>query len=129
MTPYWAELVETGRVNVLSAEANALAQMQTATGLPCNGLPAGYWSSLKHPVDALDFSDFVVLVRDDMQEAVAHLLTWCLVETRAAIEQQYHHLAPNRSPLSYPLVPQQMARTPVPLHSGAERYYRESGLL
>ena len=129
MTPHWAELVESGRVHVLSAEPDALAQMQMATGLPSNGLPAGYWSSLKHPVDALDFSDFVILVRDDMQEEVAHLLTWCLVETRAAIEQQYLHLVPNRSPLSYPLIPRQMARTPVPLHPGAKRYYREAGLL
>jgi hypothetical protein len=51
------------------------------------------------------------------------------VETRDLIEVQYRHLAPERSPITYPLEPKKMAQTPFPLHPGAERYYREAGLL
>ena len=79
--------------------------------------------------DRLDFSDFLILVRDDMPDDVAHLLTWCLVEQRAWIERQYRHLPPHRSPLSYPLVPERMGRTTVPLHPGAHRYFADARLL
>ena len=48
-----------------------------------------------------------------MPDDVAHLIAWCLGETRGALERQYRHLPPNRSPVSYPLDPAKMARTPI----------------
>jgi len=128
MSPGWVDIMEGGKAVLIPAEAQALESLG-ALGFGANPVPAGYWSSLDHEVPALDFSDFLVLVRDDMPEDIAHLLTWCLVEQRAWIERQYRHLAPNRSPLSYPLVPASMARTSVPLHPGARRYYADAGLL
>lgn len=129
MTPWWAELVEGGKAVPLPAEAAALARLHREHGFPSNELPAGFWSTVTQPLPALDFSDFLVLVRDDMDEAVAHLITWCLVETRQVIERTYAHLPPQRSPLSYPLVPASMARTSIALHPGARRYYEEAGHL
>ncbi|HSV84205.1 MAG TPA: TAXI family TRAP transporter solute-binding subunit [Ramlibacter sp.] len=129
MTPWWAELVETGKAMPLPAEAQALDNLRRAHGFPANELPAGFWSTLREPLPALDFSDFLVLVRDDLDEDVAHLITWCLGETRHVIERAYAHLPPQRSPLSYPLVPARMARTSIALHPGARRYYEEAGHL
>ena len=129
MTPWWARIVESGQAVPLSAESSALDRLRADHGFPANPLPAGYWKNLETPLQALDFSDFLVLVRDDMDEDVAHLLTWCLVETREAIERQYRHLPPQRSPLSYPIDPARMARPSIALHAGAQRYYREAGLL
>ncbi|KAI9372220.1 hypothetical protein BJX61DRAFT_553076 [Aspergillus egyptiacus] len=133
MTPWWANIIERKKYTPLQAEDAALSRYHEkyphATAVNPEPLPAGYWSTLTQPLITLDFSDFVVLVRDDLAEDVAHLLTWCLVETRSAIEAQYRHLPPERSPLTYPLDPWKMARTPVPLHEGAKRYYRDSGYL
>ncbi|KAF7181815.1 hypothetical protein CNMCM7691_001112 [Aspergillus felis] len=133
MTPWWADIIENYKYDALPAEASALALFaekypNTAAQDP-EPLPAGFWSTLAEPLHTLDFSDFVVLVRDDLPEDVAHLLTWCLVETRSAIEGQYKHLKPERSPLTYPLCPVKMARSPIPLHEGAKRYYQEAGHL
>lgn len=125
MTPGWVELVEGERVALLAAEDSALERL-AAHGFGSNPLPANYWQTLDHELPALDFSDFLVLVRDDMPEDVAHLLTWCLVERRDGIERQYRHLPPQRSPLSYPLEPDRMARTSVPLHAGAARYFEQA---
>jgi TRAP-type uncharacterized transport system substrate-binding protein len=121
--------VETGKALPLPAEAQALDQLRREHGFPANALPAGFWSTLREPLPALDFSDFLVLVRDDLDEDVAHLITWCLGETRQVIERAYAHLPPQRSPLSYPLVPARMARTSIALHPGARRYYEEAGHL
>ncbi|AHD11872.1 TAXI family TRAP transporter solute-binding subunit [Phaeobacter gallaeciensis] len=129
MTPWWRNLVESGQMRPVPAEETPLEALTGELGMPAATIPAGYWSGYDTPVPALDFSDFIIVVRDDMPEEVAHLLTWCLVETRGAIEQQYAHIPPDRSPLSYPLQPEKMPRTALPLHPGAQRFYEEAGLL
>lgn len=129
MTPWWADIVEAGKVVPLPSEEAVLRQLEKDHGFRRNDLPAGYWSTLETALPALDFSDFLILVRDDMPDDIAHLLTWCLVETRAAIERQYRHLPPHRSPLSYPLVPSAMAQPSIALHPGARRYYEAAGHL
>jgi len=133
MTPWWATVIEKMGFIPLAAEPAALARFEErnpgATRPDARPLPAGFWPSLKEPLPCLDFADFVVLVRDDLPEDVAHLLTWCLVETRAGLEGQYHHLRPEKSPLTYPLEPTKMAQSPVPLHPGAYRYYKDAGIL
>ncbi|KEF59788.1 uncharacterized protein A1O9_04636 [Exophiala aquamarina CBS 119918] len=126
MTPWWRGLVESNKLVPLAAEAQALESLQKALGLGTNHLPAGWWDNLDHELLALDFSDFVLLVRADMPKEVAHLLTWCLVETRDLLEGQYKHLKPEKSPLTYPLDPEKMSQAPVPLHDGAQEYYSKA---
>ncbi|KUL82316.1 hypothetical protein ZTR_09716 [Talaromyces verruculosus] len=131
MTPWWEDIMDGYKYNAIPAESSALSRFveKHPKAQGPKELPAGFWSALTEPLYTLDFSDFVILVRDDLPEDVAHLLTWCLVETRFALEGQYKHLRPDRSPLSYPLDPFKMAQTPIPLHDGARRYYQDAGYL
>lgn len=129
MTPWWMEVMGKGTVIAIPAEPEALAVLEASLGLPARTIPAGYWPGLERPLTTLDFADFVVLVRADMPDDVAHLLTWCLVETRAHIERQFRHIPPERSPLSYPLTPAKMALPSIPLHPGALAYYESAGHL
>jgi len=129
MTPWWFNLMESRKAIPLAAEESALQTLAKQYNFGRNDLPAGYWSTLGTPLPALDFSDFLVLVRDDMPDDVAYTLTQCLVETRHAIERQYRHLPAARSPLSYPLDPEKMARPTVTLHPSARRYYVDAGYL
>ncbi|KAJ9641311.1 hypothetical protein H2204_002989 [Knufia peltigerae] len=129
MTPWWAELIEGEKLSPLPAELEALKHLEESISLGDNPLPSGFWANMSQDLPALNFSDFVILVREDMPAEVAYLLTWCLVETRKSIEKQYKHIPPSKSPLTYPLEPAKMLKTPVPLHSGARRYYGEANLL
>jgi TRAP-type uncharacterized transport system substrate-binding protein len=129
MTPWWQSMMRKRSAIALPAEESALQLLSETCGLQKASLPAGFLPGCVEPLPALDFSDFVVLVRSDMAEDVAHLITWCLVETREAIERQYRHIPPDRSPLTYPLDPLQMARVPIPMHSGALEYYTAAGLV
>ena len=128
MTPWWRDAVAARDAVLLPAEPAALATLAAERGWRPAELAAGFFPGQDSALPALDFSDFVIVVRDDMAEDVAHLLTWWLGETRARIERQYHHIPPERSPLTYPLEPAAMARAPLPLHPGARRYYREANL-
>lgn len=129
MTPWWRELIEGKVVIPLSGEAEPLARLEKKLRLPVRTIPAGYWEGQTQDLLALDFSDFLISVREDMPEDIAYLLTWCLVETRATIEKQYKHIPPDRSPISYPLDPVAMSQTAIPLHPGAQRYFEEAGYI
>lgn len=129
MTPWWLEAVKARDAILIPAEPGAIASLEKQHGWGGADIAAGFFPGQDEAVPALDFSDFVVVVRDDMPEDVAHLLTWCLVEKRATIERQYHHIPAERSPLSYPLEPTAMARPSLPLHPGARRYFEEAGVI
>jgi TRAP-type uncharacterized transport system substrate-binding protein len=128
MTPGWAHIVENKLVRPVPAEPATLEKLEHDLGMGTKVLPKGFWKDSEE-MPALDFSDFLVVVRDDMPEDVAYLLTWCLVETRANIEAKYKHIPQHKSPLSYPLDPKKMGKTSLPLHSGAEKFYRHGGYL
>ncbi len=128
MTPWWRDAIESRSAVVLAAEPEALVRLQSQHGWLPAELAAGFLPGQSNAIPALDFSDFVVVVRDDMADDVAYLLTWALVETRHVIERQYFHIPPERSPLTYPIDPTAMAHSSIPLHSGARRYFLEAGI-
>lgn len=129
MTPWWRELMLERRMHLISLEPEAVARLRDGLGWEPAPIEAGYFAGQESEVSALDFSDFLLVVRDDMPDDLAHLLAWCLCETRMTLERQYHHIPPERSPLSYPLEPQRMAGTSIALHAGAAEYYRGAGLI
>lgn len=129
MTPWWHEMLEDQPLHYLPVEESVLSYLEDSYHCQRGVLPKGYFSDLDSELTTLDFSDFILLVRDDMPDDVAHLLAWCLTETRNTIEARYRHIPPERSPLSYPLSPKKMAATPIPLHPGARRHYEDYGYL
>lgn len=129
MSAGWRELVSRDEIVFLSFEPHALSVVQDRFGLPPAVLPKGYYAGQDADVAALEFSDFLVYARADLPDDVAYLVTAAMVETRARFEGAFRHIPVERSPVTYPLEPRAMARTPIPLHPGAERYYRENQLL
>jgi TRAP-type uncharacterized transport system substrate-binding protein len=129
MTPWWHEMLEDQELQFLQVEDTVLTELEEKYGCARGTLEKGYFKDLDEDLTTLDFSDFILLVRDDMPDDVAHLLAWCLTETCDIIEKRFKHFPPHRSPLSYPLVPQNMAKTAIPLHPGAKQHYQESGYL
>lgn len=129
MMPWWRAVIDTRNAIPLPAEDAALRKLESEYGYRRNSLPAGFFSTLKSDIPTLDFSDFAILVRSDLPDDVAYLLTWCLVETRGALEAQYRHVPSERSPVNYPIEPSKMAQTSIPLHPAARRFYEEGGYL
>jgi uncharacterized protein len=129
MTPWWRQVAEKREIVFVPAPEDTLQTMERQYHWARRVMHANTFPNQPEDVWSIDYSHFVVFCRDDLPEDIAYLLTWCLVETRDLIEVQYRHLPPERSPITYPLEPAKMARAPLPLHPGAERYYREAGLL
>ncbi|REE95662.1 TAXI family TRAP transporter solute-binding subunit [Thermomonospora umbrina] len=120
MLPHWQDIG--ADLTFLPVERTVLDGLNADFGWPDATLPAGFFPDSPE-LPTLDFSDFLIVVRTDLPDDVAYALAWLLGETRDLLERQYRHLPPERSPLTYPLDPPTMGRTPIPLHPGAAGYY------
>lgn len=128
MTDYYklmADNVDMNFIPVDPATAANLAKLGLGTGT----LPANYLRGIEEGMQFLDFSHFLLITTTDLPDDVAYGLAWSLIEGWEVLERQYRHLPPERSPVSYPIDPKLCANTPIPLHPGAERYYRDAGHL
>lgn len=129
MTGYWRDLAQARRMTFLPIPDPVLDELEARYFWPRGTVPAGRFAGVEAPFPTLDFSDFLMVCRGDLEDDVAHLVAASLCEGVEVIEAQYRHIPPADSPLTYPLEPRRMAKTAIPLHPGAERYYRENGLL
>ena len=125
MTPLWQKIATKRPVRYLPWGDDVLAAF-AAEGWPSATVEAGYLPGLAEDLRTLDFADFVLLCPQTLADDVAYLAAWCMVKTRRALEAQYAHFPPDHSPVTYPLVPADMARTPIPLHPAAARAYADA---
>ena len=124
MLPAWQQIG--ADLNFLEVEPDVLRGLRDDLSWSEAIVPEGYFPGAPQ-FRTLDFSDFLVLAREDLPGDLAYAIAWVLGETRHVIEGQYRHLPPDRSPVTYPLDPVTMGVTPVPLHPGAARYYKALG--
>lgn len=129
MTPWWQDLANSVPMAFLPVEERVLAAMEREDRWPRATLPAGYLKGMDGEFPTIDFSDFLVVARDDLSEDVAYLIAWIMCERREILERMYRHIPPERSPVTYPLVPEKIATTSISLHPGAERYYRDARVI
>ena len=125
MTPHWQRIADKRPVRYLPWGDDVLTAF-AAEGWPSATVEAGYLPGLAEDLRTLDFSDFVLLCPRALADDVAYLAAWCMVTTRRALEVQYAHLPQDHTPVTYPLVPADMARTPIPLHPAAARAYSDT---
>lgn len=129
MTPYWRNLARDMDLDVLQYDREVLDHLKTTLDWQTNIVPAGLLRRQDAAIEAIDWSDWLMMVRPDFDDDVAYALAWASCNTMDIIERQYRHLKPEHSPLTYPLDPEKICRAPIPLHPGAAKYYREAGLI
>jgi TRAP-type uncharacterized transport system substrate-binding protein len=127
MTPYWKELCAARRMNFIPFEDAALAALERDFAWRRAMVPQDRFPGLAAPFQALDFSDFLLVCRDDLPDDIAYTIAAVLCETPDLLESQYRHIPPKDSPVTYPLDPRKIAVTPIPLVAGASTYYSEHG--
>jgi len=129
MTPYWRDMCASRKMNFLPFEDQALREAESKFAWRRAEVAADRFPGLSGPFQALDFSDFLLLCRDDFPDDIAYVIAALLCETPELLESQYRHIPPKDSPVTYPLQPRKIAATSIPLAAGAERYYRQHNYL
>ncbi len=119
-------------MSCLPTEPRVLAELRDEWGWGSLTVPANFYVGLTEPLVAPDFSGWLLCAREDLDERLAHTIAGIVVD---------HGSELNRTTLAGgsrvtfaspqpPVVPREAVDTsPVPLHRGAERLYRERGLL
>lgn len=126
MMPAWQRITEVCDVAYLPISEKAAAAFADWSW-PTATVSAGYLPMLETDLTTLEFSDFLLLCRDDLRDDVAGLAAWCMIATRGALEAQYQHIPGDRSPLNHPLVPASIRSTVIPLHAAAAASYELVG--
>ena len=75
-------------------------------------------------VPTLDFSDWIMFCRDDLSDDVAYYLVKTIDENKDAFPKRIP--VGLTGPVDFAAAAKKM---PIPLHPGAERYYREKGYI
>ena len=129
MVSNWSELVAQHAMNFIPIEPEAMRILTEQYGLKPAVLEKGRLRN-EQEVPCLDWSNWGILCRDDMPDDVAYRVTAVMVEERAEFEARFRHIPVQNSPLTYPIDPRRMPHgVDLPLHPGAERYYKEYGYL
>ena len=132
-TRHWWELFAARDMRILPIREDILVKARRELGYKSTIIPRGWFYGRvpDREIPTVDSSGFVVLVNENMDEDLAYLLAKCAVEYKAEIEAEFNILPVERSSLTYPLMPGDMAKDTggIPLHKGAERYFREKNYL
>lgn len=117
-----SELAATQHIRILGVDDAAFARLQAINGgFVQVTLPAGTYLNQAEDVKAVG-APVMLITREELSEENVYWITKTLVENIASINAIHGSLAG--------LTPEKMAAVPgIPLHPGAERYYREVGLI
>jgi TRAP transporter TAXI family solute receptor len=125
-------LVEKISVRFLSVREDIRDQLAQKFGYQKATIPRGtYRPNLPdRDIPTLDFSDWVVITRSEVPDDIAYLAAKVAVEDRQGFEEFYTHQPERQRSMDTPMRPEIMWKNVgIPLHPGAEKYYREAGLM
>jgi len=125
-------LVDAVAVRFLPLSDAVLTQLADDFGYRRTVIPKGLYQPdvPDRDVPVVDFSDWILLAHSDVSDELAYLAAKVAVEDRGLFETLYMGEEPDDRDVDLPLYPERMWKDAgVPLHPGAERYYREVGLM
>ncbi len=132
-SPAWKQLNAKIPMRVLSIPENVIAKLELYGFHKFEAvLPKGKYPGVLEDVTTIDYSDWIVIADAGVPEDIAYKLTKIGVERKSEFESQYPDMAPAGSKElgQYVADPRQMWRDlGLPLHPGAERYFKEKGLM
>ena len=131
-TPAWLELRRKKQMRFLPIDEAILTELENNYGYRKALLTPEMIPGLDGSVPCVDFSDWLLFTREDVDEDLIYLLTKIGVERRQSLfEFHFRNIPVEACNLMCPIEPAKLWRNVggIPLHAGAERYYREHGYI
>lgn len=126
MTLRWKTLTENEDLIFLSIDEDVLKQLE-AEGWRRGVIPKNHFRGIDDDVQTLDFSGWLMFVSEDMPDDIAYFVTMAIDEQKEAIQRVMTR--PGSGLTGKIEMPGLASSSPIPLHDGAMRYYREKGYL
>ena len=131
-TPAWLELGRKRLMRYLPIDESILRDLETRYGYKSAVLSKGMFPGIEGDVPCVDFSDWLLFTREDMPDDFIYLMTKIFVEKRERLfEFHFRNIPVEACNLTCPIDPKQVWKNvgEIPIHRGAERYYKEHGLI
>jgi uncharacterized protein len=117
----------------LPTEARVLQELKDEFGWGSITVPANFYAGQNEPLVAPDFSEWLLCCRADLDEELTYQMARIVVDHGTETAETTLAGTNKRIVVAVPQPPGDPKKaadtTPVPLHPGAERLYRERGLL
>ena len=126
------DLMRQRPMHYLQPEPRVIEELRADWGWEPLTVPANFYVDQPEPLVALDYSAWPLCARADLDEELAYTIACMVLDYGSELNQKTLTVGKrvNLSSGQPPVVPQEVVDTsPVPLHPGAERLYRERGLL
>ncbi|TBL73373.1 hypothetical protein EYB31_27070 [Paenibacillus thalictri] len=126
MTRRWPKIANQYPLRYLPLDENVVAHFEEM-GMARGFLEKGRLPGVQEDVLTIDFSGWLLFCREDMPFELGYLAARALDEQHEAINAIF---AGEFAPMTSPIRMHEIGRnTPIPLHAGAEAYYKEKGYL
>lgn len=129
MTRDWYQITEENDMTFLPIEDEVLQTLHRDKGFKLATLPKDRLRGINEDMPTVDQGDYVLYCRADFPEEFAYLTAKATYERAADIRAQFEPMG-RFAPMTGKVTLEEMCDSPdVPLHPGAERFYREMGVL
>ncbi|MBI4526248.1 MAG: hypothetical protein HY695_20820 [Deltaproteobacteria bacterium] len=126
----WEELAEAYPMTCLQLKPEVVEYMKSKYGFQASTIPKGRLKGIEEDLLTLEFAGWLLFCREDFPSELSYLLAKVCAETRDRVAAPYNDLPPRQRSLEVPITLEHLStRCVIPLHPGAERYYREVGCL
>jgi hypothetical protein len=126
MTRRWKKITDENDMIFLPIDDDVMERLEEK-GWPRGTIKAGQFRGVDADVPAIDFSDWLLFCHTDMDPDLAYMTIAAIHEQAREIERLFPQPF---APMTGPVDLQRLARhVPIPLHPGAEQYYREQNAL
>jgi len=133
IAPAWKTLHAKIPMRILSMRPDVMEKMKEFGLMKYDQvIRKGQYPGALDDVTTLDYSDWIVVADAGVPENIAYLMTKIGVERKGAFEGQYRDMLPagSKEMGQYIADPKEMWKDlGVPLHPGAEKYFKEKGLM
>ena len=120
ITKYWLEVSLALNLHFIDLEEAVIDKLCKDVHLERGLLPNRLVRGLDRDVRTVGMPTLIVYAKSDLSDELAYLLARSYDENRTAFLETPLHMAYD---------PATVAKAPIPLHPGADRYYRERGYL
>ncbi|MBN1626717.1 MAG: hypothetical protein JW944_09355 [Deltaproteobacteria bacterium] len=131
-TPAWLELRRNRQMRYLPINEDILLDLEKQYGYKRAVISKGMVPGIEDDIPCVDFSDWLLFTREDMPDDFIYLMTKMFIERRERLfEFHFRNIPEEACNLVCPIDPKQVWKNVggVPLHKGAERYYKETGYM
>jgi TRAP-type uncharacterized transport system substrate-binding protein len=126
MVQNWRAICESTEMQFLTIEPEILESLYRKYHIPTRILPAGYLPGITSDIESIEFGGWTIFCREDLPDDIAYLVLESLEKQKPNIENMFTPATGLSTEIDFSKTHQVDG---VPLHPGAERFYRERGYL